>query len=212
MAARISSADCTRERKKEAADGAACASQTRLASRADYQLLNRQLLRRGRRLLGQRQFEHAVGILCAGPRFVDFLSEPEGPRDLSDVTLAVQQALSILRFLVEARFGGDRNFVAVDVHLDVFLFDAGKLSHDLVIAVVLRDVDLHASRRQFAGESGRPYEKPAKKIIDQIPERIVTRDICHDHSLRIVSGAAPVFPESWDAGRNFKGALAAPPG
>src|SRR5262252_2577551 len=135
IVARIVSADCTRGPEKKAAVWPPFPKQYCV-------LLDRQLLGRGGRFLRQRQLEHAVGILGARPGLVDLVREPEGARDFADVALAVEHALAVLRFLRVARFGGNRHLVAVDVHLDVFLPDSGKLGYNFVVAVLLGDVHL----------------------------------------------------------------------
>src|SRR5947208_2164766 len=76
------------------------------------------------RLLGQRQFEHTVRVLGAGAGVVDFLAQPESARHRAEVALAVQNALAVFFIALGARLGSDRNLVAVDVDLDVFLLDS----------------------------------------------------------------------------------------
>src|SRR5205807_3305199 len=76
-------------------------------------LLDGELLRGCGRLLGQRQFEHAVRVLGAGAGVVDFLAQPESARHRAEVALAVQNALAVFFIALGARLGSDRNLVAV---------------------------------------------------------------------------------------------------
>src|SRR5262249_42797961 len=62
--------------------------------------------------------------------------------------------------------------------------------------------------RDFGFEAYRAYQKAAEKIIHQIPEGVVPRDICHGSSFRKVSGSAPVLSLSGDRGRDFKSTIA----
>src|SRR5205807_1044390 len=72
-------------------------------------LLDGELLRGCGRLLGQRQFEHAVRVLGAGAGVVDFLAQPESARHRAEVALAVQNALAVFFIALGARLGSDRN-------------------------------------------------------------------------------------------------------
>src|SRR6266576_1791604 len=168
---RILSADCTFERakkeKKRRPGG-------RLSHDASYVLLDRELLRCGRRLLRERQFEHAVGVLRAGAVFVDFLAQPESARYLAEVAFAVQHAFAVFFIALGPRLGRDRYLVAFDVDLDVFLLGAGQFGDHLVLAVLLGYIDLHAAYGTGRFETDRPYDKTPENVVDQIAKRVVT--------------------------------------
>src|SRR3977135_3449656 len=89
---RILSADCTFERGEKEKKAAGWPP---LPIDGSWVLLDRQLLRGGRRFLGQRQFEHAVRVLGAGAGVVDFLAQPESARHRAEIALAVQHAFAI---------------------------------------------------------------------------------------------------------------------
>src|SRR6266436_1150351 len=184
---RILSADCTFERGKKEKKG----GQTAAFLDASCVLLDRQLLRGGRRFLGQRQFEHAVRVLGAGAGVVDFLAQPESARHRAEVALAVQHAFAIFFIAPGARLGSDRNLVAVDVDLDVFLLDSRQFSNHLVFAVMLGYIDLHAAQRTGRFKTDRPDDKTPENVVEQIAKRIVTSNVCHDSLLLFVPGKSP---------------------
>src|SRR5467141_3660802 len=154
-------------------------------------LLDRELLRGGRRLLGQREFEHAVRVLGAGAGLVDFLAQPESARYRAEVALAVQQAFAVFLIALGARFGGDRDFVAVDVYLDVFFLDSRQLGEHLVFAVLLGHIDLHAAQRSGRFQPDRPDNKTSENVVDQVAKRVVTSNVCHGSLLLFSPGKSP---------------------
>src|SRR5258708_17039901 len=184
---RILSADCTFERGKKEKKG----GQTAAFLDASCVLLDRQLLRGGRRFLGQRQFEHAVRVLGAGAGVVDFLAQPESARHLTEGALAVQHALAVFFIALGARLGSDRHLVAVDVDLDVFLLDSRQFGDHLAFAVVLGHIDLHAAYGTGRFKTDRPYDKTPENVVDQIAKRVITSNVCHDSLLLFSPGKSP---------------------
>src|SRR5712664_1105434 len=186
---RILSADCTFERaKKEKKKGGLAAASPHDAS---YVLLDRELLRCGRRLLRQRQFEHAVGVLRAGAVFVDFLAQPESARYLAEVAFAVQDAFAVFFIALGPRLGRDRYLVAVDVDFDVFLLDSGQFGDHLVFTVLLGYIDPHAAYRPGRFETDRPDDETPENVVDQIAKRVVTSNVCHGSLLLFSPGKSP---------------------
>src|SRR5713101_1638613 len=185
---RILSADCTFERgkkeKKRRPGG-------RLSHDASYVLLDRELLRGGRRLLRERQLEHAVGVLRAGARFVDFLAQPESARYLAEVAFSVQHAFAVFFVALGARLGRDRYLVAFDVDLDVFLLDSGQFGDHLVFAVLLGYIDLHAAYGTGRFKTDRPHDETPENVVDQIAKRVITSNVCHDSLLLFSPGKSP---------------------
>src|SRR5436305_13228265 len=87
-------------------------------------LLNRDLLALRRRLLRQRELEHAVAELRFGFRLVDFLRQREAAAYLAEHALGVQHALVLRGLALAPDLGSERHLRAVDRHLDLFFLHA----------------------------------------------------------------------------------------
>jgi hypothetical protein len=71
---------------------------------------------------------------------------------------------------------------------------------------LLSDIDLHPAHRHLSVESDGLYNEAAEKIINQIPEGVVTRNVCHVPSFRMSSDVTPVPHKLGAAESDFKGA------
>src|SRR5262245_48237907 len=173
---------------------------------ADPELLDRDLLRGRGLLLRQVELQHAVVVLRLHLRLVDLVAEAERARGLAEVALAVHQPLAFLHVLLTLHLGGDRHLVAVDVHLDVLLLDAGDFRQHLEATVLLGHVDLHARGSFTAFAPQGTNEKALEQVVEQLAERIVTGHVCHLSLLELdwVRARARI-PQTWGAPARFQG-------
>src|SRR5438067_2451266 len=136
-------------------------------------LLDGNLLALRRRLLRQRELQHAVAEFRLGFRLVDLLRQGEGAARLAEDALGVQHAFVLRRLALALHLGGERHLRAVDRHLDVFFLHAGQLRGHRIGAVTLRDVDLHAGQRLVTALIGQGADQEAlEQVVDQLVEGV----------------------------------------
>ena len=161
-------------------------AQWRRPFRPVRQLLDCQFLGRRGRLFRQGQFQHAIAVPGLGLGVVHFVRQREAARHLAVVTLGTQHLLALFLFLFHFRFGADRDLVAFDADVDVFLLHPRDISVHRIGVVVLLQVHLDLHLR-LAFEGDRAHEEALEQVVE-VAERIdageiegiVTGEVGHD--------------------------------